>query len=580
MKFVRSSFIAWRISKVQVFFDFFLITLLFIYMVGCSDHVRLPSAGQLAQFENAGPQRPSVDMDRLVRAKIGGGAYRVVPGEVLELTMPTILQVVTAEEPEISGKKMAPYVCRISEAGTITLPVVGEIEVAGKSLAEIESAVIDAYHPEYTVTRPSVFAQILEYKTAKISITGAVEKPGIYELRSDQMSLVALLMEAEGIIDEGAALIRIIHADETMLNNVKTPGEILGKTTEKIIEQSIRPKETMLAVPSARYSAYNETEVQLIFEQPTPSNTIGQLDIIKHDGTILLAEQLDITSETEREVLLRKLAHKDSRVSTGKVNQRLCALAEMLKPGSGICNSGNKSTDKTMNPDAELNMAQILLAGGFADEDINSNTEPNWSDSEQNSTIDDALYKQLVGKYQELIDTFGQDKKSENGKKVPFGKLKKLEPIVLPVKGLNIPFADVVLRDGDSVIVERFREPLITVVGLVNRPGNFPYPPDVEYNLMHALGFAGGLNLAAEPRYATVYRLRADDTTVSAAFNIVGVAKSKDPTDALNVRLKPYDVVAVEHTSRTRAKVFWDRVFRMYITTYIRMEDILGSYED
>jgi len=120
MNFVRSSFIGWCISKVQFFFDLFLITLLFIYMVGCSDQVRLPSAGQLAQFENAGPQRPSVDMDRLVRAKIGGGAYRVVPGDVLELTMPTILQVVTAEEPEISGK-MAPYVCRISEAGTIFL---------------------------------------------------------------------------------------------------------------------------------------------------------------------------------------------------------------------------------------------------------------------------------------------------------------------------------------------------------------------------------------------------------------------------------------------------------------------------
>ncbi|MBA7697439.1 hypothetical protein ES703_106104 [subsurface metagenome] len=118
---------------------------------------------------------------------------------------------------------------------------------------------------------------------------------------------------------------------------------------------------------------------------------------------------------------------------------------------------------------------------------------------------------------------------------------------------------------------------MVTVVGLVNKPGNFPYPPDVKYNLMQALGFAGGLNLSAEPRYATVYRLRADGTTVSAAFNIIGVAKSADPTDALSVLLKPYDVVAVQHTSRTRAKVFWDRVFRMYITTYIRMEDILGE---
>ena len=563
MNFVKCSSIIAHISKTHIVFYLFLTLLLSICLVGCSDRVTLPSAAQLMEFENAGPVHPSVDMDRLVRAKIGGGAYRVVPGDVLELTMPTILQAVTAEEPKIF-ERVTPYVCRVSERGTITLPIVGEIEAAEKSLAEIESAIIDAYYPKYAVTRPSVFARILEYKTAKISITGAVVEPGIYELRSDRMSLVALLMEAGGIINKGAALIRITHSDETVLNNVKTPGERLEKTTEQTIEQSIKPKETMLAVPSARYPASNEIEVQLTFEQPTLSNTTGRLDIIKHDGTTLLTEQLDITSETEREALLRKLAQKESRISTGKVNQRLCALAEMLKPGSGICNSGNRTTDNIMNPNAELNMAQILLAGGFADENINSNTEPNWSDSEQNSTIDEALYKQLVEKYQELIDTFGQEK-SENRKKAESGKLKKQESLVLPVKGLNIPFADVALQDGDSVTVEQFEQPLFTVIGLVNRPDNFPYPPDAQYNLMQALGFAGGLDKTAEPRYATVYRLKPDRTVVRAVFKIV---EDSHLTNALSTLIKPGDIIAVEHTPRTRTNLFLYSLFRINLGIY------------
>jgi len=563
VNFVKCSSIIAHISKTHIVFYLFLTLLLSICLVGCSDRVTLPSAAQLMEFENAGPVHPSVDMDRLVRAKIGGGAYRVVPGDVLELTMPTILQAVTAEEPKIF-ERVTPYVCRVSERGTITLPIVGEIEAAEKSLAEIESAIIDAYYPKYAVTRPSVFARILEYKTAKISITGAVVEPGIYELRSDRMSLVALLMEAGGIINKGAALIRITHSDETVLNNVKTSEERLEKTTEQTIEQSIKPKETMLAVPSARYPASNEIEVQLTFEQPTLSNTTGRLDIIKHDGTTLLTEQLDITSETEREALLRKLAQKESRISTGKVNQRLCALAEMLKPGSGICNSGNRTTDNIMNPNAELNMAQILLAGGFADENINSNTEPNWSDSEQNSTIDEALYKQLVEKYQELIDTFGQEK-SENRKKAESGKLKKQESLVLPVKGLNIPFADVALQDGDSVTVEQFEQPLFTVIGLVNRPDNFPYPPDAQYNLMQALGFAGGLDKTAEPRYATVYRLKPDRTVVRAVFKIV---EDSHLTNALSTLIKPGDIIAVEHTPRTRTNLFLYSLFRINLGIY------------
>ena len=145
------------------------------------------------------------------------------------------------------------------------------------------------------------------------------------------------------------------------------------------------------------------------------------------------------------------------------------------------------------------------------------------------------------------------------------GKPGKPEPFVLPVMGLNIPFAYVALQDGDTVIVERLEQPLFTVLGLVTRPGNFPYPPDVRYNLMQAVGFAGGLNQAAEPRYATIYRLKPDGTIASAIFKVVDGSRL---TGALNTLVKPGDIVAVEHTPRTRTKLFLDRVFRINFGIY------------
>jgi protein involved in polysaccharide export with SLBB domain len=367
----------------------------------------------LAEFETAGPSSPAVDMDRLVKAKIARGSYRVVPDEVLELTMPTILQIVTASEPAYSDRiaPIAPYVCRVSETGTITLPVVGEIKAAGKTLAEIESAVINAYYPKYAVTRPSVFARVLEYKTAKVSITGAVQKPGIYSLRSDQMSLVSLVMEAGGIVDEGAALIRINHTDETM------------------------PAETIEAEP----------------DEPTE---------------------------------------------------------EKIK--------------ETM--------------------------------------------KEMLGEISE------QEKIKERAATIP-NQNKQIEPIILPVKGLNIPFADVAVNEGDSVVVERLTMPMFTVIGLVEKPGNVPYPPDVEYNLMQAIAFAGGLDIAADPRYATIYRLKADGTILRAPFQIIDSRKGSKLTESLSVPIKPGDIVAIEHTPRTRTNVFVDKMFRTSIGAYINMSD-------
>jgi protein involved in polysaccharide export with SLBB domain len=137
--------------------------------------------------------------------------------------------------------------------------------------------------------------------------------------------------------------------------------------------------------------------------------------------------------------------------------------------------------------------------------------------------------------------------------------------IILPVKGLNIPFADVALKEGDKVVIERLEHPIVTVVGLVNKPGNFPYPPDAQYNLMQTLAFAGGFNLAADPRYTSVYRQKADGTTVSMTFEMVNDSKL---TDASSIFIKPGDIVSVEHTPQTRTNLFLDRVFRINTGLY------------
>jgi len=145
-----------------------------------------------------------------------------------------------------------------------------------------------------------------------------------------------------------------------------------------------------------------------------------------------------------------------------------------------------------------------------------------------------------------------------------------VKPLVLPIRGLNIPFADVALEEGDSVVVEPLEPPMITVMGLVSSPGNFPYPTDARYNLMQAMAFAGGLNQVAEPRYATVYRLNSDGKTISAVFRIKDGSKL---AEAANTRIRPGDIIDVQQTPRTRTALFLDRVFRINVGAYWRIED-------
>jgi protein involved in polysaccharide export with SLBB domain len=144
-------------------------------------------------------------------------------------------------------------------------------------------------------------------------------------------------------------------------------------------------------------------------------------------------------------------------------------------------------------------------------------------------------------------------------------------PLVLPIHGFNVPFVDVELHDGDRVVIDRLSQPLVTVIGLVNRPGNFPYPTDVQYNLTQVLAFAGGLNQVAEPRYATIYRSKPDGTSISVTLDIVDNSKL---TEASLTAIKPGDIVDVEQTPRTRTALFLDRIFQQIsLGAYYRLDD-------
>jgi len=599
VNFVKCGSFCGCISKMPPVVGLFSTILVCLCLVGCSDEVTMPSAGQLMEFENAGPLRPTVDMNRLVRAKIGGGPYRVVNGDVLELTLPALLLAVTHEQ-AAGADKVAPYLCRIGDGGTVALPLVGEIEVTAKTLAQIESAVIDAYYPAYTVTPPYVFARVAEYRTAKVSITGAVNKPGIYSLSSDKMSLVALLMEAGGIADEGAALIRIVHADRGLVSDDQRAVEGVEESVGKLKESQRIPLLTL----NTQDPPADLIEVDLAFEQSSPSSMAGKLKVT-HGQTILLVERLDISNKEDRLLLLWKLERAEPRASIADADQKLWLLAEQLKraartnnkesriPGSGTGSSPTPGDGLAGGRGAvgkNLAHGGPWLSGMNVQDRLWHEASPrtfSYDDAGRQDHVDDKTIHAATGFYADASNEgFAVDATVNPGLTPAYARAttgngritgpaiaERSQELVLPIKGLNIPFADVVLHDGDSVIVERLAEPLFSVMGLVNRAGNFPYPPDVQFNLMQALASAGGLNLAADPRYATVYRLKPDGTIVSAVFEVANVKKGSGLTAALNIHIKPGDIVAVEHTPRTRTKVFLDSVFRINIGTYMNLDN-------
>jgi protein involved in polysaccharide export with SLBB domain len=108
----------------------------------------------------AAPQSGSPDMSQLP----GMSSYQVGPGDVIGLRV--------FDEPDFSLPNV-----RLNDAGTISLPIVGEISVLGRTVSEIERLVNDRLRGRVLVN-PIVNVSLLQYRT--FFVQGQVRGPGTF----------------------------------------------------------------------------------------------------------------------------------------------------------------------------------------------------------------------------------------------------------------------------------------------------------------------------------------------------------------------------------------------------------------
>lgn len=173
---------------------------------GC-DQAMSPQS-QILEFEKAGDSCFEVDIDNPDRTTSPKGPYRVIPGDTLEFKVPVVLTIVTSDisewlRPGSWHREMAPYMVRVSQAGTITMPIIDEISVSGKTLAEIEAMVIDAYYPRYVVNSPMVVCKVSKYRNENeriFTVLGLVNKPDSFPYPPDvKYNLMEALAFAGGL---------------------------------------------------------------------------------------------------------------------------------------------------------------------------------------------------------------------------------------------------------------------------------------------------------------------------------------------------------------------------------------------
>ena len=102
---------------------------------------------------------------------------------------------------------------RVNSNGQISLPLVGSVMAGGRSIPELETELAKRYADGY-LQRPQVTVFVKEFSSQRVTLEGAVVKPGIYPLtgKTTLLQAVAVAGGLEPLADlEGIVLFRQIE---------------------------------------------------------------------------------------------------------------------------------------------------------------------------------------------------------------------------------------------------------------------------------------------------------------------------------------------------------------------------------
>lgn len=108
---------------------------------------------------------------------------------------------------------------RISETGNVSFPLLGEVSLGGKTVAEAERLITQRLNDGDFIKRPQVTIVVMQFVSQKINVLGLVHKPGMYSLEGSS-HVIDILAQAGGISEAppAADFATLLHSNGTKVN--------------------------------------------------------------------------------------------------------------------------------------------------------------------------------------------------------------------------------------------------------------------------------------------------------------------------------------------------------------------------
>jgi len=134
-------------------------------------------------------------------ASPGVGAAMLAPGDLLEITVAT----------GRSDEKNTPTLARVADDGTVSVPVIGPVPVAGLEAFDASQNITSLAIQRGMYRHPLVTVEIKSKAVNRITVLGAVKEQGIHEIPRGGSDLITALAAAGGLTDDADSVVEIIR---------------------------------------------------------------------------------------------------------------------------------------------------------------------------------------------------------------------------------------------------------------------------------------------------------------------------------------------------------------------------------
>jgi polysaccharide export outer membrane protein len=124
-------------------------------------------------------------------------ADKLGPGDALRVTV--------FQQPDLTTE------ARVTEKGTITMPLVGEVKVAGMSSTDAAKAIASGLKNGKFLRNPQVNVAVTTVRSRQVNVLGMVSRPGRYPLDDTSSQLADVIAAAGGIAAGGSDYVTLVR---------------------------------------------------------------------------------------------------------------------------------------------------------------------------------------------------------------------------------------------------------------------------------------------------------------------------------------------------------------------------------